>query len=73
MLALYETITSAKNSLLFFSQLSLYYDLLGPLWMKDKDLFLSGNNNKLFGSLCGMERDEVAKITARYDVIRNIE
>lgn len=38
-------------------QLSLFYDLLGPLWVKDKNAYLSGGMNQLRDNIIGITND----------------
>lgn len=48
-----------------FFQLSLYYDLLGPLWIKDKNTFLSGDlSQQSYDNYMGIRNDE-DKVKAR--------
>ncbi|KAI9560787.1 hypothetical protein GHT06_011739 [Daphnia sinensis] len=45
-------------------QLSLLYDLLGPLWVKDKTAYLSGDMSQLRDNIIGLRNDE-DKVKAR--------
>lgn len=40
-----------------YFQLSLFYDLLGPLWVKDKNAYLSGGMNQLRDNIIGITND----------------